>query len=215
MTQIRVCWAVLFAASLLAGNEIASAQSTAYSEHNVRQFVVGAASTETSVGIPVEVSAQGGGTFDVQSSSANLVVSLVRPDNSEVTAGNASSLGYTLESGNLNISGTALLAGPELMPGFHVRVNVPMSASPGVYRIKVQNTGTSPVLVTVLYRSHSPIRIAAVLPDGQLDVNQELVHGCLVLQSQTRVIGATVSPQVFSFVKVTDGTSNSDFKRVS
>jgi hypothetical protein len=92
MTQIRVCWAVLFAASLLAGNEIASAQSTAYSEHNVRQFVVGAASTETSVGIPVEVSAQGGGTFDVQSSSANLVVSLVRPDNSEAGAGNASSL---------------------------------------------------------------------------------------------------------------------------
>ncbi len=198
-----------------AGAFLAIGQSTSYSEYNMRHLLVPAGATATSLAMPVEVDSDGGGAFDVRSASQNMIVSLLRPDNSEVTLTNASTLGYSIQSVNMDVSGSALLASPELSPGFHVRIEIPISASAGLYRIKVQNPDASPVLATILYRSNSQIRIAGVLPDGQLYVNQKLVLGCLVLQGQAPLAGATVNAQVFPFLDVTSSVSLSNLRMVS
>ena len=70
------------------------AQVAHNSPYDFRQFAVAAGATGETAQFPVEVSADGGGSFDVNTGSSAVAVRLVLPNATEIDAANAAALGY-------------------------------------------------------------------------------------------------------------------------
>jgi regulation of enolase protein 1 (concanavalin A-like superfamily) len=190
------------------------AQIAHNSPYDFRQFAVSAGASGETTQFPVEVSADGGGSIDVMTGSSSVTVRLVLPNATEIDAANAASFGYQFSSYAIPSTGSGLPLGLGFSVGFHVRIEVPSSATPGLYKVKVQNNSSESLLVQVSYLSASQIQIESIVPKGRSLMNQPVAIACLVRQAQVPLAGANVVAEVFPILDVSSRAAFSNLRRV-
>ncbi len=136
-----------------------------------------------------------GDLFDVRLSANGAIVSLLTPAGTEVTAGNADSLGYTYavtddppKNPFFSISVT---------PGFHTQIQLPASAVPGAYQVKVtpaQLAGTA--LITATYFSSSAVRAGVEVGAGTYQVGDTIAVTGAVFDGTSPITNAKVKVTV-------------------
>jgi hypothetical protein len=159
-----------------------------------------AAITPGAVSVPIQFTvdpASGGGDFfDVVSSHAGAVISLIVPGGAEINSLNAAAQGYSFEiittEDEDNLSGSVFD-----LPGTHSVIGLASSAPPGVYQIKIDGTAvTGDHAVIASYYSSSSVRAVAVTDAGTYRVGDTVIVSAIILDGSTPVTGATVSASV-------------------
>ena len=83
----------------------------------------------TTLDMVVDEDPGGGGSIDVLVTDPEVIVSLIQPNDVEVTVVNAESLGYTFEVYTVSEDDSSPIASPLLMPGTHSVIGLPSGAA--------------------------------------------------------------------------------------
>ncbi|MBL8229297.1 MAG: hypothetical protein JNL98_12495 [Bryobacterales bacterium] len=172
----------------------------------LRSATIPAGSSTSYIDVILDPAVSGGDTLDVVASGPGISVGLIRPDGVEVSAGNASALGYGWTGVTPASAGTVLA--PVLVPLPHTVITLPPSAPPGTYRVKVVAVDQpNPGEVLVTYTSSSAIRAAFGSKSASYRVGDSAVLTAVVLRESTPVAGVSTNVTLRAAVDVSSQVS--------
>src|SRR5262249_2224982 len=116
---------VLCALPIVAQNVPYSPTTLVLTATDVQQAVVAAGSPSTLLSFAVEGDATGDNSIDVVTGNPAMVVSLILPSGFEVTAANASSLGFSFATSPPGTNDSAEIPSFLSLPGTHTTIQIP------------------------------------------------------------------------------------------
>ena len=142
----------------------------------------------------------------------SVVISLLLPNGTEITAANASAFGF-------NYSAFAVLNDPGVAAttiygrhGYHVLIDFPPNQSPGVYTVKANAASVlADAAMLVTYLSTSGVR-TGIMPDLSVhNLGDVVVFSGLVFDDNAPITGATLQTSVWRAAPVTSGLAVSNY----
>lgn len=166
---------------------------------DMRAAVATAGSTSTLLSFTVEGDTVGDNWFDVATSNPNVAVSLVLPSGTEMTTGNAASLGFTFTTVAPGTNDNAEIPSVLSLPGVHTFIQIPGGQPSGTYQIKGNAAAvTSDSAIIATYFSSSTAMVAALADAANYKIGDTVVLSGLVFDGTTPVTGATLTATVSS-----------------
>ena len=181
---------------------------------DTRSYVVTPGVVSTALEFVLDPVSGGLDVLDIRYQDPALVLSLVRPDAVEVTAANASSLGYTFQTVAPNAFASIL--GPLALNGNHLWIQLPAGQPPGHYIVKINAAvATVASLVTGIYYSSSNVRAGVSVSHTNARPGQQVAIAAIVLDGANPMLNASVKAHI-AFDQSLDGqVALSNFTLVS
>jgi hypothetical protein len=165
------------------------------SGYDVRGTSMPANWASTLLNFTVEGDAAGNNIFDVVTTDAGVIISMILPSGVEVTSSNAASLGFTY---------TVLpdLTGDDVesiftFPGTHTLIQIPGGQPSGIYSVKANasSENTTSAMIASYYAA-STVTAGVTASSSAYKVGDTVVLSGLLFDGTTPVIGATASAGV-------------------
>lgn len=186
------------------------------SADDTRSALLSAHSGSTLLSFTVEADSTGKNLFDVATSDAGVVVTLILPSGTEVNNANAASLGFGFSvtpAGSLNGSEIPSVF---LIPGTHTVITIPAGQVSGVYKIKLDASAANTESgVFATYFSSSTVRTAATTSSANYRTGDTAILSALVFDGATPVTGASVNASVSAPVSLVGQTVVGNYQLVS
>jgi hypothetical protein len=185
--------ALLTGGSALAQVVVDDSAEVSLRSWDVEPYVIDPGSAAFPISILVDPGS-GNDVIDVSSSDANVAAELILPDGTEVTAANASSLGFGFIAFNsTDLAGSQLLSTFNL-PGGHTVFVFPTGAAPGSYTVSLDTTlATDSSLVTVSYFSSSTVGVGLKTSSPIYRVGDTVGASAFVFDNSIPIQGANVA----------------------
>ena len=149
---LRILLTLCCCASLAAGQVVISHAPAADLSNRDTQAITVAAGATSLIAMAADPSTNGGDIFDVVSSNPAVVMTLVLPNDTEITAGNAATQGFSYTVVPQGIFANGPIPSPLAVPGAHTLIQLPPGLASGTYRVKANATGvTTSTLVIATY----------------------------------------------------------------
>ncbi len=210
--------ALLVGFSLTAHAQIAPVKSgtLAMTNWDTKTGLLPANTASTLFNFTIESGTAGKDVIDVNCASAQAVVSLVTPGGVEITAANATSLGYTFTTVAAGTQDDDDIISPMTLPGTHTVIEFPTPASPGVYKIKANTTGVSSATsLMAVYFSSSQVRLGAAANAMEYKVGDTVVLSGVLRDDNIAVNGATLTASISAPLDISQQVSIGPYQLVS
>lgn len=167
--------------------------------HDRRAALIPAGSTEVLIEVTADPGTQGGDLIDVVYFVPNAVVTLTLPNGTEVGSENAAAQGFNYGVFPEGAASSTPLGSLLSSTGTHTLIQLPQSASPGTYQVKVTvpaTTTDTPVVVT--YISSSRIRAGLTVNAKTYCVGDTVILMAVLFDELDPITGATVNAEVLN-----------------
>ncbi len=185
---------------------------------DVQLFTAPPSTPATYLNLTVDASANDGDFIDVVSPSPQVQMSLILPNGTEVTAGNASTFGFSVLQ-QTNGSGTAVASGvftPFDAFGTHTTFILPAGSPGGVYQVKANSsmvaTSTS---VSSTYFSMSGVKAGIAKDKLVYNPGGTVTLTAFIFSGSTQVTGAAVSATIVPPVSLNTEATISNYQVVN
>jgi hypothetical protein len=171
---------------------------------------VPAGNNPTLLSVTIDAPASGQETIDVLVGDPNVVISLIRPDTSEITAANASANGFTFTTYTADGTGGSMdLLSPFLTGGTHTVIQFPAPTQTGVYNIKANaTTATADTAMIIWYYPSSSVSPGAATDATTYRQGDFIILSGLLFDGTTPVQNATVSAIAGTLLPVSGTVGN-------
>ncbi len=196
-----------FLTALAAGTFLmhAGAQDYPLTNRDLRATTVSPALGPATLVFTADPSLAGEDVFDVVSSDAGVVVTLLVPNGVEIGRDNASGQGFRYEVLQAGAFANGMIPGSLAVPGTHTVIQLPGNAMPGSYIIKIDpSAAAGNTLVIASYFSSSTVRAGLLTGKASYQVGEYVVLSGMVYDGSTPVTGATA---MLSVGDATDASS--------
>ncbi|MEO7651177.1 MAG: DUF4214 domain-containing protein [Bryobacteraceae bacterium] len=165
---------------------------------DMQAVTVAAGDAGALISFTADTSAVGGDMFHAIVDNPAAVVSLILPSSTEVTAANATSLGFTYFTFTADpAQANSLIPAIFNRPGTHTVILTPAAQPAGIYKVKVNAAAAAqPVLAIATYFSSSPVLAGATLNAMTIKTGDPVVITGLLFNGSAAVTGATVTAQI-------------------
>ncbi len=165
---------------------------------DVRSVLVQPGVPSTLMPFTVDPASGGGDRFHIISTNANAVVTLILPSGTEVTSGNAQSLGFSYEVAPADASEPdSSIPTPLLNPGTQTLIGLPATSQAGTYQVKVNTLSASGVsLILANYYSSSLVSVGLTTDKDNYKTGDTIVLSALIFNDVTPITNATVQTEV-------------------
>jgi hypothetical protein len=176
---------------------------------NQQVVTVPAGANPTIFNITVDPKPTGQDVLDAIVGDPSVVISLILPNGSEVTASNAAANGFTFNSYTSD-GGTSMDAlSPFLLAGAHTTIQFPTPAPPGVYGVKANaSSAQSDTAMMVLYYPSSTVSMGAITDASTYRQGDLIILSGFVFDAQTPIQNATVTAVAGAFLPVSGSIGN-------
>jgi hypothetical protein len=165
--------------------------------HNKSAVLIPAGSTEGVMTVLADPQSGGGDLFAVNTFDPNAAVTLILPDQTEITAANAEAQGFRFQVIPDGTFTTGNIPSPFSSPGTHTVIKLPPSSPAGNYRVRVNTPAASTDAVAIVtYFSSSTVRSGLTASASQYRVGETVVLSGLLLDGSSPITGATVTAVV-------------------
>lgn len=193
--EIFLCSAVLLlliaasAPAQVIGNASEEVQLTA---RDMKSILVPPGVAAKTIAFSRDTQSAAGGFFSIGSSTQEAIITLVQPNGTEITSGNAEAYGYKF------VIAPEDPTRPTVAPGTYTLIGLPSDAPAGIYNVKVNTTpvASADSLVTATYLSSSPIRAGVIADAVVYRLGDTIVLSALVFDGSVPVTGATIVASV-------------------
>jgi hypothetical protein len=120
-----------------------SSETTQLSTTGIQAVPLPAGPTPVQTNVVVDTSTAGGDLIDAAIGDPNVVISLVTPAGTEITAANAQNAGYTFYTYTADGGEYAMISSPLTMGGTHTLIQFPPGQASGTYQIKANTSAAS------------------------------------------------------------------------
>jgi hypothetical protein len=165
--------------------------------HNSLSTTVASAGSTATISFTADPASAGGDTLDVVTVDPGVVVTLIIPGGTEITAANAASQGFGYATSPDGSASDAEVPSFYTLPGSHTLFTFPASAPAGSYTIKADATGAAQYGgVLAAYTSSSAV-VAGLVTDAPVyRVGDTVVLSGFVFDGTTPVTNAAVTASV-------------------
>ena len=185
---------LFFIAAIAAYSQIAPFQADGIhmSGTSTQLMAVPAVASPTLLNVAVDTSGAGGDFLDVAVGDPSVLISLITPGGTEVTAGNAASYGFTFSTYSADSSSDSL--NPLTSGGAHTLIQFSAPQISGTYQVKADaSSASADTGMIVQYYSSSAVRTGAVADSPQYRLGDLVATSLLLFDGTTPVQGATVT----------------------
>jgi hypothetical protein len=177
---------------------------------NQQTIVIPAANPSTLINVSVDQPANGQDSIDVLTSDPNVVITLLLPNGTEITANNASSNGFIFTGyySDGSVSSEAGLS-PFLTAGTHTVIDFPAGTPSGVYSVKANASASqSDSAMTIIYYPSSTVALAAATDASTYVQGDLVILSGLLFDGQTPIQNASLTAIAGTFLPVSGTVSN-------
>ena len=184
---------------------------------DVQVLTVPASTPATYLNLTVDASANGGDFIDVVSPSAQILISLVLPNGTEVTVGSASTLGFSVwQQTNSSATTTSGIFTPFDVLGTHTAFILPAGSPGGVYQVKANsNTVSTSTGISVTYFSMSGVKAGIAKDKLVYNPGGNVTLTAFIFSGSTQVTGAAVSATIVPPVSLNAQATISNYQIVN
>ena len=178
---------------------------------------VPAGANPTLLNITVDAPPAGQETMDVLVGDPNVVISLILPGGSEITAANAASNGFSFLTYTTDGSGTSEdLWSPFSTSGTHTVIQFPAPAPAGVYAVQANAAAAQgDTAMIVMYYPSSTVSLGSVTDAGTYRQGDFVILSGLVFDGTTPIQNATVTAVAGTFLNLNGTIGNYQLTNVT
>ncbi len=171
--------------------------------HNSAAATIAAGNANGQITIVADPVAAGGDLFEVITDNASAIVTLILPGGTEVTATNATNLGFTYATYTNTGNDNTLVPGTFNLAGTHTFFGLAPSQVAGNYKVKINaGAAVTPVLAVVSFYTSSPIRSGVTLNGGTYKTGDTVVITGLAFNGSNPITDATVTARIVNTANV-------------
>lgn len=213
--QAAICCILVMCSPLSA--QIANPSSDARIQNwSTQGALVPPGATSTTLSFAVDPAAGGGDTFHVIVENPQVAITLILPNGVEITAANASTLGFQYTTIADGAVPSTVAPSPFAFPGTHSIIELPASPPAGTYLVKANSTTVSAQTTLIaIYCSSSSVKVGAWASSPFYKVSDSVVLAGLVFDATAPVAGATANASISTPISLNSQTSLGNYQLVS
>ena len=192
LPALFLCWASIAAAQI-----VIDPSPQAELTNRTSQAITAPAGATSLIPFTADPTASGGDLFDVISSNPGVVITLLLPNNTEITSANAASQGFVYTVIPDGTFSNSLIPTPLAASGTHTVIQFAPSLAPGTYQIKANASSVATdSLIIATYFSTSSVRAGLLTVAPLYRVGDTVILTGLLFNGSSPIAGATVTASV-------------------